>query len=273
MAQTPGARTVELPGGVFAAWSDASVGDLRPTGRGPNDAAALAGFADELARWTQRPIDSITWATQVHGAEVVTVGATTIGATTIGATTIGATTIETPGLGLARGDRVTVRHMGECDALVASTPRAAVCVLTADCGPLALSSPEGIFAAVHAGWRGLLDGVVDVAVERMRTLGATEIVAALGPCIHVGCYQFAAADVDRAARIYGDAVRGQTGDGHPALDVPAGIAAAVARSGARMVDGFDACTACSGTHFSHRARKDPGRQALIVWSVPLAVRA
>ena len=263
MAQTPGARTVELPGGVFAAWSDASVGDLRPTGRGPNDAAALAGFADELARCTQRPIDSITWATQVHGAEVVTVGATTIGATTI----------ETPGLGLARGDRVTVRHMGECDALVASTPRAAVCVLTADCGPLALSSPEGIFAAVHAGWRGLLDGVVDVAVERMRTLGATEIVAALGPCIHVGCYQFAAADVDRAARIYGDAVRGQTGDGHPALDVPAGIAAAVARSGARMVDGFDACTACSGTHFSHRARKDPGRQALIVWSVPLAVRA
>ena len=61
---------------------------------------------------------------------------------------------------------------GPCDGLVSDRyPSVAVAVLTADCAPLALASPEGVFAAVHAGWRGLAGGVVEAAVAAMRDLG------------------------------------------------------------------------------------------------------
>jgi copper oxidase (laccase) domain-containing protein len=142
----------------------------------------------------------------------------------------------------------------------------ALCILTADCAPLALASPEGIFGAVHAGWRGLLGGVVEATVARMRGWGATDVSAALGPCIHASCYEFSSADLDLVEAAYGPAVRGATTDGRPALDLGAAVAAAVGTAGARMVAGVDICTACGGGQFSHRARADTGRQALLVWS-------
>jgi copper oxidase (laccase) domain-containing protein len=48
----------------------------------------------------------------------------------------------------------------------------------------------------------------------------------------------------------------------------AGIRAALDASGAALVDVVDVCTACGGGQYSHRARGDAGRQALVVWSTP-----
>jgi hypothetical protein len=242
-----GARTRDLPGGVHAAWSDASRGDLRPTGSGTGDAESLARLAGELAApWSD--VTRVAWVTQVHGTEVLDVDAFL--------------TTDAPSL----GDAPSVSHLAEGDALVSATQGIALCVLTADCGALALSSPEGVFAAVHAGWRGLVGGVVEAAVERMRHLGATDVVGSLGPCIHAECYEFSVPDLDIVATAYGAEVRGRTSDGRPALDLTAGIAAALANAGAAVVPGVDACTACGGGYFSHRARNDPGRQALLVWA-------
>ena len=66
------------------------------------------------------------------------------------------------------------------------------------------------------------------------------------------------------AAVRGHGVRGRTAAGRPALDVPAAVSAALAASGAAEVAGVDACTACAGGYFSHRARGDrrapgPGR--------------
>ena len=47
MALVPGATILTLPGNVHAAWSDASRGDLRPTGHGPNDGIPLAELAGD----------------------------------------------------------------------------------------------------------------------------------------------------------------------------------------------------------------------------------
>ena len=55
-------------------------------------------------------------------------------------------------------------------------------------------------------------------------------------------------------------------DGAPALDLVAGVRAATAAAGAELVGVIDSCTACAGGQFSHRARADRGRQALVVWS-------
>ena len=49
------------------------------------------------------------------------------------------------------------------DALVSADSTARLIVLTADCASIVLASPEGVFAAVHAGWRGLAAGVIESA--------------------------------------------------------------------------------------------------------------
>ena len=164
------------------------------------------------------------------------------------------------------GSGVTAVFAGVGDALVADRPGCALAVLTADCASIALGSEEGVFGAVHAGWRGLTAGVVEQAVAAMRALGATAIVGALGPCIHPCCYEFSDRDLAEVAAVHGPRVRSRTSEGAPALDVPAAVAAALAASGVTEVAGVDACTACGGDYFSHRARRDRERLALVVWS-------
>jgi copper oxidase (laccase) domain-containing protein len=221
---------------------------------------SLARFVGDLSRTSTDPIEHVAWAVQVHGNGVVEFEA------------------DLPG-DVPRSDGShrpagppEVHRLGGYDSLVASSTGVALCVLTADCGALALASPEGVFAAVHAGWRGLTAGVVESAVDRMRRRGATDVVGALGPTIHAGCYEFGADELDTVAAAYGDQVRGRTDLGRPALDLGAGIAAALERAGVRSVGGVDACTACGGAYFSHRARRDAGRQALVVWADPESTR-
>ena len=162
-------------------------------------------------------------------------------------------------------DRPGVPAGADGDALVSDRPDVVLAVFTADCAPLALASPEGVMAAVHGGWRGLLAGVVAAAADAMRERGAADIVAALGPCIHAECYEFSPADLDTVAAALGDEVRAGTADGRPALDLPAAVRAAVAAAGARLVADLDVCTACSAGHYSHRARRQAERQAVAVW--------
>ncbi len=170
---------------------------------------------------------------------------------------------EGPGRAVVRAARA-----GTGDALVTEAGSTGLVVLTADCASIALGSPEGVIGAVHAGWRGLVAGVVERSVETMVALGATEVVGALGPCIHPGCYRFSESDLDRVSDRLGDGVRSRTSDGYPALDLPAAVSAALVAAGARPRAGIDVCTGCGGGYFSHRARADTGRQALVVWSKP-----
>ena len=197
-------------------------------------------------------MDRVHWIRQVHGNAVLVVPA-----------------VDGRGPGgydapSARPDAVLD---GEADALVSMAPFTGLAVLTADCASIALGSPEGVFGAVHAGWRGLVDGVVERAVGVMRANGATEVVGVLGPCIHPECYEFSPPDLDRVASRFGDQVRARTASGRAALDLPAAVAAALAAVGAdqRLAA---ACTGCGGDYFSHRVRGDSGRQALVVWSSP-----
>ena len=203
------------------------------TGRPEGDLRPqVAGGPERLAAVAGRPV---SWLRQVHGGRVLEVGATAVA-----------------------GE--------EADALVTVAPGAALAVLTADCAPVALSSPEGVVGAVHAGWAGLVAGVVEHAVAAMRGLGAGRVEAALGPCIHAECYEFGAGDLDVVAAALGPEVRATTAGGTPALDLQAAVAAAVARSGASLVADVGVCTACAADRcFSHRARREVERQAMVVW--------
>lgn len=176
-----------------------------------------------------------TWLHQVHGARVIVV--------------------EGPGAGAGRAADGAVSRAGDT----------ALAILTADCAPVALASPEGVIGAVHAGWRGLAAGVVEATVAAMRGLGATRVVAALGPCIGPECYHFGEAELQILVDRFGAGVRGRHRSGGGALDVPATVRAALDRAGAALVSDAGVCTACSPDHWSWRARGERERQAMVVW--------
>ncbi len=175
------------------------------------------------------------------------------------------------GLRQVHGDRV-VRVTGPGDgagevgdALVCATAGCAIAVLTADCAPVVIDSPEGVFAVAHAGWVGLTAGVLERTVDAMRAVGATEMRAVLGPCIRAMCYEFGPDDLDRVARHLGDGVRSSTASGAPALDLAAGVRTALAGVGVDELHDVEVCTACSPGYYSWRARGEQQRQATVVW--------
>jgi YfiH family protein len=143
------------------------------------------------------------------------------------------------------------RPAPEADAAVSSEPDTVLSVLTADCVPVALVAP-GVIGAVHAGWRGILAGVVEAAVVAVQQRSSGPVRAVLGPCIHPECYEFSAADLEPIAARLGPGVAGTTAGGRLALDLPGAVALALRAAGVTDITDVDVCTACSPDHFSHR---------------------
>lgn len=218
-----------LPGGCRALVSDRSHGDLR---------AALG----EPALGRRRALVDLPWTTprQVHGSGVVVLDGSGDGATRSG-------------------------PPAEADAVVTTAPGQAIAVLGADCALVGLASKEGVIGVAHAGWRGLVAGVLEATVAAMRQLGAGDITAVLGPCIHAECYAFGSADLEVVTARLGPSVRARTAGGDLALDVPAGVAVALGRVDVAPPVPLAGCTACDGRFYSHRARGEVGRHALVLY--------
>ena len=71
----------------------------------------------------------------------------------------------------------------EADAAISREAGATVAVLTADCLPILLCATSGDeIAAIHAGWRGLVAGVIEATISRMKT-SPEHLLAWLGPAI------------------------------------------------------------------------------------------
>lgn len=185
----------------------------------------------------RRAVVDVPWTVlrQVHGARVVTV--------------------DQPGA--ASGE--------PADAAVTRCGGAALAVLTADCAPIALASPEGILGVAHAGWKGLRAGVVEATVQSMRRMGATRIEAVVGPCIHPCCYTFGDEELAGIESRLGRHLRSTDREGRPALDLPAGVRSALHASGAVLVGEAGICTGCSDGLWSWRTGRTARRQATVAW--------
>ena len=165
---------------------------------------------------------------------------------------------------------VVVDHPGgaagePADAAVASKEGAALAVLTADCAPVALASPEGLYGVAHAGWKGLRAGVLEATVQSMRRLGATRIEAVLGPCIRPCCYSFGDEELREMESRLGRHLRAVDRQGGPALDLPAGVRAALHAAGATLVGESPVCTGCTDGLWSWRTGRTDRRQATVAW--------
>ena len=179
-----------------------------------------------------------TWLRQVHGAGVLTVDA--------------------PG-----------QHAGaEGDAAVTARAGVVLSVLTADCVPIAVVGDTGQLGVIHAGWRGLVSGVVHTACEALRGLGASDLYAVLGPCIRACCYEFGERELATFEQRFGSTVRARSRSGTPALDLPAAVRTALGEQGAEVIFDTAPCTGCSADLFSHRVNGTAERQAMVAWMVP-----
>lgn len=82
--------------------------------------------------------------------------------------------------------------LDDTDALISLHPGIAIGVRTADCVPVVIHAPDiHAIAAIHAGWKGSLGGIVSNTVSKLKELGANPALmkAAFGPCICGQCYE------------------------------------------------------------------------------------
>lgn len=156
----------------------------------------------------------------------------------------------------------------EADALITSKLGQPIAVQGADCAPIAFITDRGPVAVAHAGWRGLAAGVIGETIGRLRQDGAETRCGIVGPTIGPECYEFGEDDLDHVASLLGDDVRSETTAGTPALDLRAAITSAFAEHDVADVRFVAGCTACEGAGFSHRARGDQERHALVARIVP-----
>jgi len=139
----------------------------------------------------------------------------------------------------------------EADALVSSQPDRVLVVRVADCVPVLLADPvSGVIGAVHAGRPGLAAGVAPAAVDRMRTLGARDLTAWLGPRVCGGCYEVPESMQAEVGALVPEAVS-TTSWGTPSLDIGTGVRAQLESLGVDVVD-VGVCTRESGDLYSYR---------------------
>ena len=149
-----------------------------------------------------------------------------------------------------------------CDGLWSDEQGRAMLLLTADCLPIAITRTDRRTPAVsilHAGWRGLLAGIVGAGV---RALGGGGLAAAIGPAIGPCCYEVGDEVATPFREAFGDDV---VRDGR--LDLWTSAERALRAAGCEHVERFDLCTSCNGDRFfSHRRdHGKTGRQGVIAY--------
>lgn len=148
----------------------------------------------------------------------------------------------------------------EGDALVTNEVNRSIGVRTADCVPILLLDPNRrALAAVHAGWRG---STAEIVLHAVQALGenfgshASDIHAAIGPCIRSCCYEVGN---DVAEQFHAFFPEWTPGDGKRRLDLPEANRRQLIGAGVAANHIYDCgrCTACEPeVFFSYR--REPG---------------
>jgi YfiH family protein len=154
------------------------------------------------------------------------------------------------------------------DAAVTSCAGAACVVMVADCLPVLFASRDGQrVGAAHAGWRGLVAGVLERTVAAMGVPGS-ELCAWLGPAISQD--HFEVGDEVRAAFVESDRAAvsrfRMNARGRWQADLVGLARLRLASAGVTDVSGGNWCTYADREQFySHRRDKKGGRMAALIW--------
>ncbi len=149
------------------------------------------------------------------------------------------------------------------DGAVTAHAGRALVVQAADCAPLLLAG-GGAVGVAHAGRAGVLGGVVEVTVARLREVGETgQVRAVLGPTIGPCCYEVPAA-LQATAERQVPGISATTTWGTPSLDLPGAVLRQLEALEVRVAATRPACTRCDERFFSHRRDPGSGRQVGLI---------
>lgn len=235
------AFTLRTPGASRGPWAGFNLGDHV----GDDPAAVAANRAAHASAIGAQPV----YLHQVHGIDVVRL--------------TGAATADGPA--------------PTADAAVSTEPGLACTVLVADCLPVLFAAPAGQgVAAAHAGWRGLVGGVLEATVAALCEASACpprDLAAWLGPCIGPSRFEVGD-DVREAFAARGDEVgatrfapdRRADGSACWRADLPRLARDRLHALGLTAVTGGSWCTVSDASRFfSFRRDGVTGRMAASVW--------
>jgi YfiH family protein len=149
------------------------------------------------------------------------------------------------------------------DALVAREEGLAVGVRTADCVPILVADPSsGAVAAIHAGWRGVVAGVIPSAIEVLCPSPAArgQLVAAIGPHIRAERFEVGRDVADAIAKVSDGSVVIAGATPKPHVDLARAVRVQLGRLGLdeRRIDDVGGCTWQEAERF-HSHRRDGER--------------
>lgn len=178
--------------------------------------------------------------------------------------------------------RDAARERVPADAITSARGGHAILIRIADCVPVLLACPRtGAVAAVHAGWRGVVAGIVPAAIDALRALGCApnELLAAVGPSISVRHFEIGPEVAEELVRadlgacvaapgVYG--IAGREAKHH--ADLVLGVRLQLERAGVERanIDADPPCTYADRARF-HSFRRDGARSGrLAALIAPLA---
>lgn len=120
-----------------------------------------ARLLDALNQLTPTKIGSIYWLNQVHTDEIYDVD----------------------------NQKISL-EAARADALIGHQPAKALAIMTADCVPVVLlDKSQQRFACIHAGWQGLVQGIIAKTYANMNRQGCGQVIALMGACISWQAYE------------------------------------------------------------------------------------
>ena len=159
----------------------------------------------------------------------------------------------------------------ETDALITATQGVPLLMRFGDCASVLLCDPvQRVVGMAHAGWRGVVAGVVGAAVRTMtRELACRpgDVWAGVGPTIGPCCYEVGvdvARDIEAACPPGAPVIHRVNGTIH--ADLPAAVEAQLIDVGVQRIEQSALCTSCHvDEFFSHRAEDGrTGRFGIVI---------
>lgn len=217
-----------------------------------DDPRSVAENHRRLAAALGYPADDLFEVSQVHGARVLEPGPDAVPASF---------------------------RASEADALCSARAGVAIGVRTADCMPVLLADPvTGAVAAVHAGWRGAVAGVLPAAIAALSVRAGADparLVVAILPHIRACCFEVGAEVVEQVRAVLPEEAARRAvveRSPRPHVDLSQLVRAQLHEAGvaAERIDDVAGCTCCEPDRFFsfRRDGADAGRHLAVIVAAP-----
>ncbi len=163
-------------------------------------------------------------------------------------------------------------QLADADALISNTPGLILAIRTADCLPILVADPRNkAIAAVHAGWRGIVQEILAETVQALSNRFGSrshDLLIAIGPGIGGCCYEVG----PEVAAQFSGLLPDRKAEGPAKIDLAEAAIRQLRRNGGNpgQIDPSGLCTRCLADLF-HSYRRDgdvAGRMISAIWIRP-----